>query len=67
MRYYGARPPSFRAAPKPANFEALSAAAAAGDTETFAREYDAYRAQCNTAGIHPGTLIGHLHDNGDLS
>lgn len=60
-------PPGYKTAPKPANFDALTEAAAAHDGEAFAREHAKYREQANRAGVHPGTLIGWLEDDGSLS
>jgi hypothetical protein len=70
LRTYGARPYGFKAAPKPANFDALTAAAAARDEDTFAAEHGKYRDQAGRAGVHPGTLLGVLNvlnENGDVA
>ncbi|MBW4033008.1 MAG: hypothetical protein HIU88_10130 [Acidobacteria bacterium] len=81
MKTYGARHPNYRSAPKPANFDELTAAAAARRDaaeandptataqaqDAFAAEYGKYRDQANRAGVHPGTLLGLLEDNGDVS
>lgn len=69
MKTYGARYPGYRSAPKPANFDALSAAAAPAtrDPDAFQREHGKYRDQASRAGVHPGTLLGLLDENGDVS
>lgn len=67
MKTYGARPASFVPAPKPANFDELTAAAAARDSDAFIVEHGKYRDQARRAGVHPGTLLGVLDDNGDVS
>lgn len=75
------RHPGFRPAPKPANFDALSAAAAAREAaqrrhddaaaaqaqDAFLVEHGKYRDQANRAGVHPGTLLGVLDENGDVT
>ena len=81
MKTYGARPYGFKSAPKPANFDELSAAAAAARKaaeahdaagasqaqDAFAAEHGKYRDQASRSGVHPGTLIGLLEENGDVS
>lgn len=80
-RSYGGRHGSFRPAPKPANFDALAAAAAARKAarrqhdetaaeqaqDAFLAEYGKYRDQAARAGVHPGTLLGVLDENGNVS
>lgn len=79
IRTYGARPYGFKSAPKPENFDALSSAAAARKAavaahdpeaaaaaeDAFVVEHSKYRDQASRAGVHPGTLLGVLDQNGD--
>jgi hypothetical protein len=81
LRTYGARPYGFKAAPKPANFDDLTAAAAAraaaiaahddaaaaAAVDAFTAAHGRYRDQTNRAGVHPGTLLGVLSENGDVA
>lgn len=77
VRTYGARPNGYRPAPKPANFDELTAAAIArrdatnaaaraAAADAFQTEHGRYRDQASRAGVHPGTLQGLLDQNGQV-